>query len=111
MTNHAKLKRLKDAHSKLYSTLDKFCDLGMAFDGPLPDAVHSIESVAIAATAESVGVSVESLEWFIYDNQWGKRKRVCCYPGKEDVVIDSIKAFLKFEEGAAPCAKKKNSNS
>lgn len=93
-----KLEKLQAAHESLHSLYKSLQDIvGITFDGPLPDAIWGMANIAVAATAENIGVQVEALEWFVYENEFGKRKHTCALPGQEPVVIDSIEAFLKFE--------------
>lgn len=98
MTAKQKLERLQSAHKNLHETLDSFFKmLGHFTDGPFSDAIFGMERAAIQATADSIGVEFDVLEWFIYENKWGNDKIHCQRDNGERVVIDSIDSFLQFE--------------
>jgi hypothetical protein len=95
-TAEKKLEELREVKQALYEKerdIDKLLGTG----GSFITAIDNMESLAVKRTAESIGVEVEALEWFIYENNWGARKFECSRDGKKMVKMDSIKAFLKFE--------------
>jgi hypothetical protein len=99
MTAIEKIERLKaalDEHDRIFEVLNK--TIGLDIDGALSNAMFAVCNVAVVATAESVGVDPGSLDWFVFENHFGAKKHKCQRPNCEPVIIDSIGAFLKFEE-------------
>jgi len=97
MTAKEKIEHLKSAIEdcdKVYDTLRDV--LGASPETPLFYAISRLQYVAIRATAESIGLEIEALEWFVLENEFGSKGFVCGKDGKE-VVVDSIDAFLHFE--------------
>ena len=97
MTAKEKIERLEKAYKDCDKVLDSLDDVvGIGYEAPLFTAISRLQNVAIRATAESIGLEVEALDWFVFENKFGSKGFVCGKDGK-DVVVDSIDAFLHFE--------------
>ena len=97
LTPKEKLTRLQKAHDQLRRLEREISKMLGDLEGPYTDAISEMESVAMRATAESIGIEYEALEWMVWENDWGRHKSKCWDSKDRGMVIDSIEAFLKFE--------------
>lgn len=97
MTAKEKIECLKKAFEDCDKVLDAIDDaVGISPEAPLFTSISRLQNIAVRATAESIGMEEEVLDWFVYENRFGATEHVCEKDGVE-VVIDSIDAFLQFE--------------
>lgn len=97
MTAKEKIECLKKAFEDCDKVLDAIDDaIGIRPEAPLFTAISRLQNITVRATAESIGIEPEVLDWFVIENSFGATGHVCVKDGVE-AVIDSIDAFLKFE--------------
>ena len=93
------LEKLQAAHEQL----DEVCDIlnsavNMTPECKLYDAIWRMADIAAESIAENIGVPHESLNWFIHENDFGKKAFKASSALKKDFTIDSIATFLEFEK-------------
>jgi len=59
---------------------------GQVVEGPVPDALTSIECALTDATAELLGCSREELQWHWLENDFGAKRKVCVVNGQERAI-------------------------
>ncbi len=97
MTAKEKIECLKKAFEDCDKILDAIDDVvGISPEAPLFRSICRLQNITVRATAESIGMEPEALDWFVYENRFGAKKFKCGKDGVE-TVIDSIDAFLQFE--------------
>jgi len=97
MTAKEKIECLKKAFEDCDKVLDAIDDaVGISPEAPLFTAISRLQNITVRATAESIGMEPEALDWFVIENRFGATGHVCVKGGVE-VVVDSIDAFLQFE--------------
>ena len=85
-----------------YEQIDEVCDIlnsavNMSPECKLYDAIWKMADIAEKSIAENIGVSYESLNWFIHENDFGKKAFAASSKLKPDFIIDSVATFLEFE--------------
>lgn len=68
-----------------------------AVPGTVADALGLGIDQCIKATAAGTDLTVESLEWFVYDNDCGKQGNECITPSGQIKRITCVADFLMFE--------------
>lgn len=97
MTAKEKIECLQKAFEDCDKVLDAIDDaVGISPEAPLFTAISRLQNITVRATAESIGMEEEVLDWFVRENRFGATGHVCEKDGVE-VVIDSIDTFLQFE--------------
>lgn len=97
MTAKEKIERMKQAFEDCDKVIDAIDDaVGISPEAPLFTAISRLQNITVRATAESIGMEEEVLDWFVRENNFGATRHVCEKDGVE-TVIDSIDAFLQFE--------------
>lgn len=98
MTPQGRLEELQAAYRKADNIFDALEKLGaITIEGPLASVMYDSLALASKATSEVIGLEYGALEWFIWENEWGKKGLTASKEDGNKVVIDSIEAFLKFE--------------
>lgn len=97
MTAKEKIERMKQAFEDCDKALNILeSAVGIILESPLYKTISRLQDVTVIATADSIGIETEALDWFVYENNFGATGHVCEKDGVE-TVIDSIDAFLQFE--------------
>ena len=76
-----KLKKLHRDADKVYDNLVKMFG-GYIFESPLYEAMYSGITYAMNLISEKYGDTSEWLSWYIYENEWGKKKMEAGESGK-----------------------------
>lgn len=99
MNNAAEqLKKLQQAHEQIDSVLNTLNSvLYISPECKLYNAIWQLASLAEDSIAENIGISQEALNWFIHENDFGKKNLSASSDTKKDFIISSIDTFLEFE--------------
>jgi hypothetical protein len=97
------VKKICDLHEKLGELFGRLESVLGQINGPLDDAVWGTFQVALEATASLIGDNCGSvnklneswLEWFVYDNDCGKRGLAAGY-GKKLRPVETPKQLVKL---------------
>jgi len=95
-----KLKALQvitDRFKAVSEKLEEFFG-GNIWDCEFGECVTEAIDLALVLAAETIGITPESLSWFVWENDFGKKKlSVCIDDQHNETVVDSIETFLQFE--------------
>ena len=72
MTAKEKIECLKKVFEDYDKILDAIDDVvGISPEAPLYEAISRLQNIAVRATAESIGMDPEVLDWFVIENSFG----------------------------------------
>ena len=95
-----KLKALQvitDRFKAVSEKLEEFFG-GNIWECEFGECVTEAIDLALVLAAETIGITPESLSWFVWENDFGKKKLSVCIDDQHDeTVVDSIETFLQFE--------------
>lgn len=101
MTKEEKIKELELLQmqdQKIKDIWDSFYKMFGGFEGNTFSVINSLFDSLVKKTAKSIGISEESLKWFVHENEFGKSRLACFDKDQKKFEINSIESFLEFEE-------------
>jgi len=91
------LNEFYELYIELNNQINKLGELfGSIDDGTLTDSIFKLQDFVIEVISKKTGIELEWLDWFIFENNWGKNELVCSI-NKKDYIINSIEKFIDFE--------------
>lgn len=85
--HHKKLENLSDSISNIFGTCD----------GKLYDTVYNMFDAYTDAVSDAIGDDFEYVQWYIFENECGKRGLICSF-GKKDCHIKTVSDLIEFIE-------------
>ncbi len=95
-----KLKALQVITDRFKNVSDKLTEFfgGNIWECEFGECVTEAIDLALVLAAETIGITPESLSWFVWESDFGKKKLSACIDDQSnETVIDSIETFLQFE--------------
>ena len=91
-----KLQSIITRRSKFLNSMDR---LGVNFfNTDLVESMYECEEMLIYHMATLHNIEVDSLLWFIYENDFGNKKLCAKEEGQDIVDIDSVETFYDYEK-------------
>ena len=67
-------------------------------EAPVIDAADRITCFAVDLLADKYDIDRDAMDWFVWENNFGKSKLTCSWPGEKERKIKTASAFWKFEK-------------
>lgn len=92
-----KIEAFKKVHQELSKNIGVLRQLFQVPEGAFIESIFKLQDLALTNLAEIIDIPLDSLEWFIYENDFGKKALECEFSGSK-YKIDCILNFIMFEE-------------
>ena len=91
------VKKLQSLNDKYATECARLHQVGFT-EAHVIDAADWIVSFAVDLLADKYDIDREAMDWFVWENNFGKSGLTCSWPGEKERKIKTASAFWRFEK-------------